>query len=927
LSGKKEQDSSWSSAGNAKVFLEKWIIRIYRRRSSLYAAQYFFFLEMYTTAEFCRPGINHHHHREGAKAVKHSHLSFCLLALILILSITAGCGGGSTSSPGWYGGNDGAPATSAPQVTAVNPSQVTSGTLITITGTGFGTDRESRDNQKSTVSFLDSSGESTSTSACPAWSSTSIHTVVPLLSEGGTYTVVVNMATASGTASSPSTPSPSNTITITIPIARPILTSIAQSSASPGSMILLNGLNFGATQGTSHVAFMTSDGELIQEQAASWNDNEIQCLVPASITDDSVDVYVHTDAGGDSGSIELFIDEVPTTGTLTGTVYEAGTSTPLQGVQVSMGQIHAQSAATGTFTLEGVPAGSGLTITAEKSGYSNYQGTVNVSEGSTTTVTIYLDKVPPAAGSARGTVTDSVTGRPVAGARVTVQALSAFTDETGSYLLNGVTPGTGIAISASRRGYQDYSSTLDVSAGASTEKNFTMTTNSGSVYGTVTGSDGAKLAGIRVQAGRLDTLTGQDGTYQIDGISVSGSETRTITAWDPNRHYRNYSGTVELAVGTSTQHDFVMQKNEATTTGTLRGTVQNSSGKPIDGALLTVTGTGTYTTHSHAGRYEISGIKPGTVTVKAEAAGYVTQTKPVDIAASSTATLSFTMEAMRMVDIPGGIFTMGDVTGYWSTHGYDNEVPLTKVTLSAFSMGRYDVTNREYCAFLNDQGNKVEGGYPWLKAECPGITGTGPYTVVPGYENQPVVEVSWYGVVAYCNWLSDKEGLAKCYGDYTADGSGRWGDRGANFSRTAKGYRLATNGEWEYACRAGSTTDFFWGENYDPTVPGSPLQVSKYCWWAGNCGTIKDVGLLLPNAFGLYDMNGNVWEWVNDYNQRYSGESVTDPIGPTEATGMGTRICRGGGFYGDPKDGRSANFAGNIPSGGASIGFRVVRTR
>ena len=168
------------------------------------------------------------------------------------------------------------------------------------------------------------------------------------------------------------------------------------------------------------------------------------------------------------------------------------------------------------------------------------------------------------------------------------------------------------------------------------------------VYGTVTGSDGVKLGGIRVQTGSLDTLTQQDGTYRIDGIPVTGSEMRQITAFDPQRHYTNYSGSVELAPGTATRHDFVMQKIDAPSTGTLNGTVQNSSGKPIDGALITVTGTGSYTTYSHAGRYQITGIKPGTVTVKAEASGYIAQTRSIDIVAGTTQTLSFTMGATAL---------------------------------------------------------------------------------------------------------------------------------------------------------------------------------------------------------------------------------------------------------------------------------------
>ncbi len=211
---------------------------------------------------------------------------------------------------------------------------------------------------------------------------------------------------------------------------------------------------------------------------------------------------------------------------------------------------------------------------------------------------------------------------------MTAQALSDFTDETGAYTLNGITAGTGIAISAVRTGYQGYSSTVDVAAGATTQKNFTMTSGSGSVYGTVTGTDGTKLAGIKVLAGELDTMTQQDGTYRIDGIPVSNTETRTITARDPNKNYRNYSGTIEVAPGISTQHDFMMQKKDAgPTTGGLMGMVKNCNDEPVDGALITITGTGTYTAHTDAGQYEITGIMPGTVTVKAEKEGYI----PVEV--------------------------------------------------------------------------------------------------------------------------------------------------------------------------------------------------------------------------------------------------------------------------------------------------------
>ena len=185
------------------------------------------------------------------------------------------------------------------------------------------------------------------------------------------------------------------------------------------------------------------------------------------------------------------------------------------------------------------------------------------------------------------------------------------------------------------------------------------------------------------------------------------------------------------------------------------------------------------------------------------------------------------------------------------------------------------------------------------------------FSVKSGHEKRPVVYVSWYGAVAYCNWLSEKHGLVKCYGDYSTNGHNRWGTwSGSEYTDMQyyhpeySGYRLPTEAEWECACRAGTTTDFSWGENYaDPDM--SPGLIDSYCWYQyhpGVNGNHHEVGSLSPNGYGLYDMHGNVTEWCSDWwNLQYYEYCVDNnvtisPLGPVTGT---HRAYRGGCFYDD----------------------------
>jgi formylglycine-generating enzyme required for sulfatase activity len=236
----------------------------------------------------------------------------------------------------------------------------------------------------------------------------------------------------------------------------------------------------------------------------------------------------------------------------------------------------------------------------------------------------------------------------------------------------------------------------------------------------------------------------------------------------------------------------------------------------------------------------------------------------------------------NFVRIPGGTFTMGSPANEAGRE--DREGPQHQVTVSGFYMGKYEVTQAEYEAVMGTNPSNFKG--PKL----------------------PVEKVSWFDAVEYCNKRSQREGLSPAY---TISGSGA--SRSASWNRSANGYRLPTEAEWEYACRAGTTGPYSSGNSVDNAG-----------WYYSISGKqTQTVGSKQANSFGLYDMHGNVVEWCWDWYGSYSNGSQTDPVG---ASSGAHRVYRGASWFYEAQSLRSARRFFNAPVYRFyDIGFRLVR--
>ena len=239
--------------------------------------------------------------------------------------------------------------------------------------------------------------------------------------------------------------------------------------------------------------------------------------------------------------------------------------------------------------------------------------------------------------------------------------------------------------------------------------------------------------------------------------------------------------------------------------------------------------------------------------------------------------------SLEMISIPGGAFLMGSPEG----EGYDLERPQHEVRVASFWMGRVTVTQAQYQT----------------------VMGRNPSTFQVNGANRPVETVSWQDATAFCERLSQQ------------------------FGQT---FRLPTEAEWEYACRAGTTTPFHFGTtlttdlaNYRGTDWDYGGQIYSGAYGVGSHGVYReqttDVGIFLPNRFGLYDMHGNIWEWCQDLWHDNYGDAPNDGGAWLTQTNESFRVARGGSWDNPPDVCRSAcryRIAPDIR--GSVLGFRVV---
>ena len=550
----------------------------------------------------------------------------------------------------------------------------------------------------------------------------------------------------------------------------------------------------------------------------------------------------------------------------------------------------------GAYFFDTIPIMDNISIEASANGLiGKTKSGITMLPGITTTVDISLYRNT---GIITGRISDASTSTGISGAtiRVVGTAFSVRTDINGSYTISDVTILTSTTVEVFASNYQKGEiGNVEIKPGETTTVDLSLAPNVANISGVISNrATGIAISGAstRVSGTSYITDTGKNGLYIIKGIPVSMSPiTVEVSA---NNYVVGRKKDVSLVAGKTIDINIQLLP----ITGNLTGQVIDSATHGgVEGAVVRVIGTLLSATTNYEGTWTISDV-PVMDDGKVEAfiVGYTRGIKDgVDVEPGGITSLDIKISSdnntiaglgagptktvdlgngvkLDLVWIPPGEFMMGSPESEADRGSSEGPRHLVKIT-NGFWMGKHEVTQAQWQAVMGSNPS-------WFKDS-----------------DNPVENVSWNDCQNFLQKLS---------------------------SRTGKTFRLPTEAEWEYACRAGTETAFHYGSslsstqaNFDGNHPYCGASKGQYLRKTTSEGSYH------PNAFGLYDMHGNVWEWCQDWYESgyYNNSPTSDPQGPSSGSG---RVLRGGSWYNYAKYCRSAlrHCAPVLRYG--STGFRVV---
>jgi len=502
----------------------------------------------------------------------------------------------------------------------------------------------------------------------------------------------------------------------------------------------------------------------------------------------------------------------------------------------------------------------------------------------------------PSSFSISGIVIDS-SENGISGVNVSVSGKTALTNSTGHYTIQDLLNGT-YTISCAKDGFTIYPSSKQFTiSGSNLELAPVIATpisSTCSISGYILGPDDNGVSGVLIQLSgngvSVTANTDSTGAYSFSGIT---NGTYTIT---PAKEGYSFSSSSQQVVVDGSDAT-VLTIRATPILVTISGRIVNKEGGGVYGVEVHISGGGmeqTVTTNQ-SGYYSFEGVLGTTYLLSflkedyyffpSKNVSFIVSGSDVTVA-NVTAKL---LDYLSFVTIPAGTFQMGDIQNFTS---YTWDKPVHSVTLTSFEMSVYEITQGQYQA----------------------VTMTNPSYFDAG-DNYPVEQVSWEDAVKFCNALSEAAGFEKCYNERT------WA---CDFSKN--GFRLPTDAEWEYACRAGTETFFYTGNDLssDHDVNTSK-DLDRAAWYNGNSGgETHPVGEKEQNSFGLFDMHGNIYEWCNDWfgEYYYSSSPSSNPTGPSTGS---FRVRRGGCIFNNARYCRSAIRAADYPTyTNYAAGFRIV---